>query len=131
MDTSFASWYAKRLLKESDDPVAQWQAMRAQVPGLGGPKPAELEPARPQKPGLPAQAVEMLTAGLRSGGVVPDALARALDLGGRNSSFVADSMLIAGRGGAYPFYREKRAGVPTGRFAFVQGFPVERLLREL
>jgi hypothetical protein len=139
MSLSFKKWV------ETEDPVAAWKAMRANagwssdthaMPG-GDVKPLEKTvqlnpPSTSSKPtsNIPQPIVDLLQNGFRTGGTVPDQLVRFLDLGGRNRSFAADSIMHV-RGFAYPFYREKKAGQPTGRFMFVQGFPIDRLLREL
>lgn len=131
--------HKSRLLGESeDDPVARWMAMRSQTQGLGdGPEVGTYRPdaasqgathGAPQDTGIPNQILDIITSGFQTGGIVPDQVVRILKLDGANYSLVGDSSMVANSRGPYPFVKEKRAGVQTGKIRFVQGYSVSRFL---
>lgn len=141
MTPDFITWV---LIEGQEDPVAAWKAMRQQAgwgdvgaAPTGDKKPVDVAPVVPDrplsttpKPALSQPIIDALQTGFRTGGKVSDSLVRLLQLNGKNYSLVADGILYA-RGNAYPFYKEKKAGQPTGNIMFVHGFPIDRLLREL
>jgi hypothetical protein len=136
MSLSFRKW-----LMETDDPVAAWKALRASA-GWGDVKNAPVgdKPAIPANAGpvatsrpkpqvnLPTQVVDALQSGFNMGGPVPEQIVRLLGLKDKRYSLVASDILQATPNGAYPFYHEKKAGKPTGRIAYVRGFPISKLL---
>lgn len=105
---------------ENDYPIAL--SMKFIPKGAGGVKSSQPDL------GIPHRIVDLLQSGFSMGGLVSPDIMRYLDLSGRNYSLVADSQLYTG-GLAYPFYKEKRAGQPTGHIMFVRGYPIDKFLR--
>lgn len=137
------TWQEYKVLKESDgdDPMARFLAMRQGVFDTHDSVEKEREGASPYKPDttnkggppssnkIPGPMLDLIQSGFSGGGAVPDRLARFLRLS-PTSSWVADSQLRATPRGPYPFYVQKRAGVPTGKYMFVQGYPIDRFIRD-
>lgn len=132
-----------RAFMEADDetPAAAWARMRAQTQGLGDSqpvatyKPGQAPPATgmttagaKQPTGLPPAVVDLLQQGFKDGGLVGDSLIRMFRLH-PDHSLVGPDMITATARGPYPFVKEKRAGVPTGRIRFVQHFPIAKFLQ--
>ena len=130
---------------EADDetPAAAWARMRAQTQGLGdsppvatyrpgqSPAPAATGMATAgakQSPSLPPAVLDLLQAGFKDGGMVPESLIRMFRLH-PDHSLVGPDMITATARGPYPFVKEKRAGVATGRIRFVQHFPIAKFLQ--
>src|SRR5688500_3500601 len=111
----------KAWLGEADNLVQKWQAMR-QAAGWKAPnKPVT------KIPKIPRHVMTALEQGFRSGGLVQPVVVQILGLDGVNYSLVADSSQFTTTG-AYPFYKEKRAGTHTGRFMYTPNFQFSRFL---
>lgn len=72
----------------------------------------------------------VLEKGFETGGRVPTNIVVSLRLNDENRSLVADSEQFA-MGGAYPFFKDKRAGQYTGAIMFKRGYPINTFMDKM